>query len=128
MLKATVKIEKQMFPKYNAKVYDGDFAILKAYVTSVKEGELHPTAKDKYGCISIKGNVCEFDWFEEYEVILREDEQHHLRLSQQGAGPAGQPHQRRLLHGGSLQRWAAEQQAVASDLKSRGTGTGAGVG
>jgi len=78
MLKATVKIEKQMFPKYNAKVYDGDFAILKAYVTSVKEGELHPTAKDKYGCISIKGNVCEFDWFEEYEVILREDEQHPI--------------------------------------------------
>ncbi len=45
---------------------------------------------------------------------LREDEQHHLRLPQQGAGPAGQPHQRRLLHGGGLPGGAAEQPPVAS--------------
>lgn len=66
-----------MFPK-SPKIHEsGDYAIVKINLTEVIEGELHPRALDRYGTISIKGNMPRLEYGDDYEFTITLDEVHN---------------------------------------------------
>ena len=77
-LKAKVKVSKQFFPK-GKKVEAGDYAILSVEVVEAIEGE--PIVNSTWGTISIKGNVCAWEYGTLYTLIAKEGETNNYGTS-----------------------------------------------
>lgn len=69
LVKCKVKINRQFFPKNNEKIKSGDFAILSVNVLEVLEGDVE---QNQWGCITISGNVIEYEYGTVYTLIAKE--------------------------------------------------------
>lgn len=70
IIKARVSIARQFFPKNNAKIETGDFGILSVVVEEVFEG--NPEIDGKWGTITIKGTMIEWEYGEQYNLIAKQ--------------------------------------------------------
>lgn len=70
-IKCKCKLIHRLHPHYNIPLCNGDFAILKMFITDVLEGEVNQECGDK---AIFKGVVCEVDKFEEYTILAEEVE------------------------------------------------------
>lgn len=70
LIRVQAKFSKQFYPKFDAEIADGDFAIVSWEVIETEEGEpeLHPS----FNTITTKGNMSSFSRLETYTIVARE--------------------------------------------------------